>query len=164
MNNLRIALVQAAWHKDIIKKCREGFLKQIQEHGYDAERIDIIEVPGSLEIPLQAKLLALTGQYNAICCIGFITDGGVYRHEFVAQAVLNGMMQAQLDTGIPVLSAVLTPQEPFAEDGSNPKQHDFFSKHMETKGKELADSCTATIKNMEIYLKPKDCCGGHCHE
>jgi len=141
MEKKQIVFIEAAWHSDIVGQCREAFLEQVG----DSYEVAVITVPGSLEIPLQAKLAAKTGTYAAVCCAGFVTDGGIYRHEFVAQAVLQGMMDAQLETEVPILSAVLTPQEPFAEDGGNPEQYDFFFTHMRTKGEELASACRAIV-------------------
>lgn len=60
--------------------------------------IDFFEVPGVFEIPLQAKLLAKSGRYACIVAAGFVVDGGIYRHEFVSEAVINGLMQLQLET------------------------------------------------------------------
>ena len=73
-----------------------------------------------------AKKLAKTGRYAAVCASGFVVDGGIYRHEFVAQAVLQGIVQTSLETGVPVLSAVLTPHH-FHEHAAH---QDFFRAHM----------------------------------
>lgn len=147
MKPQKIAFMQAAWHGDIVGQCREAFLENMPaEH-----TVEIIDVPGSLEMPLMCKKLAETNDYKIICCAGFVTDGSIYRHDFVAHAILQGFINVQLQTGVPVLSAVLTPQEPFAEDGSNPEQHKFFFNHMAVKGEELASACRATLKNMERF-------------
>ena len=63
-------------------------------------------MPGAYEIPLHAKTLAETGRHVAILGTAFVVNGGIYRHDFVASAVIDGMMNVQLATGIPVLSAV----------------------------------------------------------
>ncbi len=67
-------------------------------------------------------------------------DGGLYRHEFVASAVIDGLMTAQLDTGIPIFSAVLTPHD-FLSDG----QAEFFTEHFVLKGAEAAQACATTL-------------------
>ena len=72
--------------------------------------IDFFQVPGAFEIPLQAKLLARTSRYVAIVAAGLVVDGGIYRHEFVADAVISALMRLQLETDVPIISAVLTPQ------------------------------------------------------
>jgi|TARA_B110000977_G_scaffold123010_2_gene157862 6,7-dimethyl-8-ribityllumazine synthase len=134
----RIAFVQSCWHRDIVDQLRDSFLKEFQE--LDARQVDLIEVPGALEIPLRAKLLAVTGEYAAVVTAGLIVDGGIYRHEFVSSAVIDGLMRVQLDTGVPVFSAVLTPQD-FMSDG----QPEFFKEHFVIKGVEAAQSCAATL-------------------
>ena len=143
----KIVLLQATWYKDIVDQCRDAFIAHLPED----IMVEVIEVPGSLEMPLMCKKLAETHDYDVICCAGLVTDGGIYRHDFVAHAILQGFINVQLQTGVPVLSAVLTPQETFAEDGSNPEQHKFFFDHMLIKGKELAAACVTTIQNMERF-------------
>lgn len=97
----RIAFVQSLWHREIVDRCRDSFLAAMAERGVPAERIDLFEVTGAFEIPLHAKRLAQSGRYEAIVASGLVVDGGIYRHEFVAEAVIDGLMRVQLDTGIP---------------------------------------------------------------
>ena len=141
----RIAFVQACWHRTIVERGREGFLAELERLGVSRERVDVFEVPGSLEIPLHAKLLAKTGRYAAIAAAGFVVDGGIYRHEFVAQAVINGLMSVQLDTEVPVLSMVLTPQRFHEHD----EHTAFFTGHMAKKGAEAAAACVQTMRGTE---------------
>ena len=140
----KIAYVQAAWHTDITDRCKEAFLATLAKHGHGAASIDFFSAPGSLEIPLMAKKLAKTGKYAAVCASGLVVDGGIYRHEFVAQAVLHGIVQTSLETEVPILSAVLTPHH-FHEHAVH---QDFFRTHMTTKGQELAEACLAIIDNL----------------
>ena len=137
----KIAYVQAAWHTDITDHCKRAFVAELAKHGYDARQIEFFSAPGSLEIPLMAKKLAKTGRYAAVCASGFVVDGGIYRHEFVAQAVISGLMEVQLATRVPVISAVLTPQH-FHEHEDHRK---FFYDHFVIKGTEAAAACAATI-------------------
>lgn len=148
-NHLRVAFVQASWHKDIVDQCRTAFLAEMAKLGYPASAIDLYEVPGSFEIPLQAKILAKSGRYAAIVGSGLVVDGGIYRHEFVAQAVISGLMQVQLETEVPVLSAVLTPQH-FHE---HTEHRDFFHAHFVVKGQEAARACARTIENLRAVKK-----------
>ena len=60
----RIAFLQACWHREVVDEGRDSFVAEIERHGVSADQIDMYEVPGSLEIPLQAKLLAKTGAYQ----------------------------------------------------------------------------------------------------
>jgi 6,7-dimethyl-8-ribityllumazine synthase len=147
MKNPKIALLQASWHQAIVQQCTNAFLAHLP----DDFVVEVIDVPGSLEMPLMCKRLAETKNYDVICCAGLVTDGGIYRHDFVAHAILQGFINVQLQTNVPVLSAVLTPQETFAEDGSNPDQHKFFYDHMTIKGQELAVACVMTLENMKRF-------------
>lgn len=134
----RIAFVQSCWHRDIVDALRDSFL---QTHGeLDHRSVDLFEVPGAFEIPLRVKLLANSGQYAGVVTAGLIVDGGIYRHEFVSTAVIDGLMRVQLDTGVPVFSAVLTPQD-FLSEG----QPEFFREHFVTKGAEAAHACVETL-------------------
>jgi len=101
-NARRIAFVHACWHKDIVDRCRVSFTAEINKYGY-GKSTSTFEVPGSLEIPLHALLLAESGRYAAIVAAGFVVNGGIYRHEFVADAVIQGLMRVQLDTKVPVI-------------------------------------------------------------
>jgi len=141
MTRKPIAYVQAAWHTEITDHCRTSFVAEMAKHGYGIDEIAFFSVPGSLEIPLMARKLALTGRYAAVCASGLVVNGGIYRHDFVAQAVLQGIVQTSLETEVPVLSAVLTPHH-FHEHAVH---EEFFKQHMHTKGKELADACVAII-------------------
>jgi 6,7-dimethyl-8-ribityllumazine synthase len=136
-----IAYVQASWHTEILDHCRNAFIVEVTKHGYGVGDVEFFSAPGSLEIPLMAKKLAKTGRYAAVCASGLIVDGGIYRHEFVAQAVLQGIVQTSLETEVPVLSAVLTPHH-FHEHAVH---EEFFKEHMLTKGKELAEACVSII-------------------
>lgn len=141
----RIAFVQACWHREIVEQARLACQDELARLGIAAAGIDLYEVPGSLEIPLQAKLLAKTGRYAAIVAFGFVVDGGIYRHEFVADTVIAAMMQVQLETEIPIISAVLTPQR-FQESDEH---RGFFHQHFLVKGREAAQACVATLDNLE---------------
>ena len=146
MPRKRFAYIQAAWHSEITDNCKDAFIQGMKRHGHKQSDVDFFSTPGSLEIPLMAKRLAKTGKYAAVCASGLVVDGGIYRHEFVAQAVLSGIVQASLETEVPILSAVLTPYH-FREQGVH-KQ--FFTDHMRVKGTELADACDAIVKDLRI--------------
>lgn len=142
--NERVAFIQSNWHTDIIEQGRKTFIEDMKRAGFPESNIDIYDVPGGLEIPLQAQLLAKSGKYNAIACGGFIVNGGIYRHEFVTTAVIDGIMRVSLDTEVPVLSMILTPIN-FHE---HEQHHKFFFEHFKEKGRELAVACLQTLENM----------------
>ena len=141
----RIAFIQGCWHRDIVDQSRDAFLKTLKQSGFSPKQVDCFEVPGAFEIPLHAKLLAKSGRYAAIVAAGFVVDGGIYRHEFVAASVINALMSVQLETEIPIISLVLTPQQ-FHESAAH---FDFFRKHFATKGIEVAEACANTLLSLE---------------
>lgn len=75
---------------------------------------------------------------------GFVVDGGTYRHEFVAGAVLDGLLRVQLDTSVPVLSAVLTPHHVHGHDVHTAQ----FAEHLAAKGAEAALACARTVASL----------------
>jgi len=135
---MKIAFVQSCWHRDIVDNARDGFLAEVGS----AATVELFEVPGAFELPLHARCLADSGQFDAVVAAGFVVDGGIYRHEFVADAVISGLMRVQLDSGVPVFSSVLTPQQ-FHE---SPTHVQFFSHHMIEKGHEVAQACLRTME------------------
>ena len=131
MTHTRYAFVKANWHADIVSKALDGFLQLIP-----AQQVDVFDVPGAFELPLVARDLAKSGKYAAIAAAALVVDGGIYRHDFVAQAVVNGLMRVALDTGVPVLSVSLTPHN------FQPTEHHIgvFAKHFVEKGREAAQA------------------------
>ncbi len=138
----KIALVQACWHRDIVDEFCNAFMKTFAES--DQRQIDVFEVPGAFEIPLRIKQLAATNEYAGVVATALVVDGGTYRHEFVATAVIDGLMNVQLDTGVPVFSGVLTPHD-FVSEG----RPEFFRQHFVVKGQEVAAACLATLTNYQ---------------
>jgi 6,7-dimethyl-8-ribityllumazine synthase len=139
----RVAFVQSSWHREVVEECRIAFLAEIEAR--HITNVDVFEVPGSFEIPLHAQLLAKTRRYTAIVAAGLVVDGGIYRHEFVADTVIKALMDVQLKTEVPIFSAVLTPQQ-FHESAAH---FDFFRKHFATKGIEVAEACANTLHSLE---------------
>jgi 6,7-dimethyl-8-ribityllumazine synthase len=144
----RFAFVQSLWHRDIVDSGRDGFLSEMARNGVARSAIDLYQVPGAFEIPLHAKRLALTGRYQAIVACGFLVDGGIYRHEFVAQAVIGALMSVQLETGVPVISAAQTPQRFHEHD----EHRRFFIEHFVIKGDEAAVACLRTVESLQAAV------------
>lgn len=148
---IRVAFVQSCWHKDIVDQCREAFEAAMLENSDVKYELKFFEVPGAFEIPLKAKRLAASGRYGAVVAAGLVVDGGIYRHDFVASAVISGLMQAQLETNVPVLSAVLTPHH-FHEHADH---REFFLAHFRQKGREVASACIAvTDPTYDVAVVP----------
>lgn len=141
----RVAVIAAAWHRDIVSSGTRAIRAEFERSRWRPEQIDDYEVPGAFEIPLHAQRLARTGRYDAIIACGLVVNGGIYRHEFVATAVIDGLMRVQLETDTPVLSVVLTPRD-FHEHEEHQR---FFREHFVKKGVEAARACLQTLASLE---------------
>ncbi len=131
MTHTRYAFIKANWHADIVDQALKGFCELIP-----ADQVDVFDAPGAFEMPLLAKTLAESKKYDAVACAALVVDGGIYRHDFVAQAVVDGLMRAGLDTGVPVLSVSLTPHH-FQET----EHHiGIYRDHFVQKGREAAQA------------------------
>ena len=86
----------------------EGALDSLRRHGAEEERITVVRVPGSFEIPLLAKRLAASRQYDAIICLGTVIRGATPHFEYIAGEVAKGVAMAGLETGVPIAFGVLT--------------------------------------------------------
>ncbi|WP_284334975.1 6,7-dimethyl-8-ribityllumazine synthase [Comamonas sp. NoAH] len=137
----RIAIISANWHSDVVHNARNACARQLQILGAAPARIHQVEVPGAFEIPLMAKKLADSGKFDAVIGCAVIVNGGIYHHEFVSAAVVDGLMRVQLDTGVPVFSVALTPYN------FQPSEDllDFFRSHFVKKGEEAANACAQTL-------------------
>ncbi len=148
----RVALISSCWHRDIVAKATAAVLDEFDRSCLPAGQVDHFEVPGAFEIPLHAKKLAQSGRYDAIIACGLVVDGGIYRHEFVASAVIDGLMRVQIESEVPILSAVLTPRD-FHEHEDHQR---FFSEHFVKKGAEAARACLQTIASLSAINAAKD--------
>ena len=138
---IRIAFIQARWHSDIVDEARKAFIAEIEALSQGSIAVDVSDAPGAFEIPLMARRIALRGGHAAVVAAGFVVDGGIYRHDFVAATVIDGLMRAQMDADVPVLSVVLTPHH-----FHNSDEHvRFFREHFKVKGREAAQACMAVI-------------------
>lgn len=133
----RFAFIKAQWHADIVDRALDGFCEVISP-----AQVDVFDVPGAFEMPLMAQALAGQGRYDALACAAFVVDGGIYRHDFVAAAVVDGLMRVGLDTGLPVLSVSLTPHQYQETDHHNAIYRD----HFVTKGREAAEAALRIIE------------------
>ena len=137
---LRIAFIQASWHADIVSRAHEGFVAEAAKLMPTA-RVDAFAVPGAFEMPLLAQKLAQSGKFDAVVAAALVVDGGIYRHDFVASAVVDGLMQAQLTTGVPVFSVSLTPHNYQPVDVLN----GFYQSHFVKKGAEAAHAVAQVL-------------------
>jgi 6,7-dimethyl-8-ribityllumazine synthase len=107
--DLRIAVVVSRFNEEVSKRLLRGALAALEEHG--VQDPDVLWVPGSLELPVTALALAERGNHDAIVCLGCVIRGETYHFELVAGQAAAGIMQVQLDTGVPVAFGVLTTED-----------------------------------------------------
>lgn len=107
-NHVRIGIVIARFNELITKSLLQGALDALERYGINKDSIDIAWVPGAYEIPLIAKQMALTNNYEAIICLGAVIRGATPHFDYVAGQAASGIAQVSLETNLPVIFGVLT--------------------------------------------------------
>ncbi|MEW6213654.1 MAG: 6,7-dimethyl-8-ribityllumazine synthase [Nitrospirota bacterium] len=105
---LRFGIVVSRFNDFITGKLLDGALDALLRHGAKEEDIDIVRVPGSFEIPMVAKKIALKGTYNAVICLGTIIRGATPHFEYIAAEVSKGIASASMETGLPIAFGIIT--------------------------------------------------------
>jgi 6,7-dimethyl-8-ribityllumazine synthase len=101
-------IVASRFNDFVVKALLEGAIEAIRRHGGDAEAVDVVWVPGSYEIPLVARELALSGRYDALICLGAVIRGATAHFDYVAGGTAGGISNVALETGVPVIFGVIT--------------------------------------------------------
>jgi 6,7-dimethyl-8-ribityllumazine synthase len=105
---LKFGIVVSRFNELVTSKLLDGALDCLKRHDADEKDIDIFFCPGSFEIPLVAKKIALTGKYDALICLGAVIRGETPHFDYIANEVSKGIAQVQLETGIPIAFGILT--------------------------------------------------------
>jgi 6,7-dimethyl-8-ribityllumazine synthase len=105
---VKFGLVVSRFNDFINKRLMDGALDALNRHGAEDKNILIIMVPGSFEIPLMAKKLADSGNYDAVICLGAVIRGATPHFEYISAEVTKGIAQVALDTGVPISFGILT--------------------------------------------------------
>ena len=106
--DLKFGLVVSRFNDFFTKKLLEGAQDALLRHGVNEDDIEIAWVPGSSEIPLVALKLAQTKKYDAVICLGAVIRGGTPHFEYIASEVIKGIARVSLETGLPIISGVIT--------------------------------------------------------
>lgn len=104
----RFAIVASRWNDFLTSKLTEGALDTLERLGANETDVEIFKVPGSFELPLTAQKVALTGEFDAVICIGVVIRGETPHFEFVAGEAAKGVSQVSMSTGVPVLFGIIT--------------------------------------------------------
>ncbi len=105
--NTSIAILVTKWHPEIMDLLSIACAKTLEQYGVETILVDV--VPGTYELPLAAKYLAKTKAFDAIICFGCVIQGETRHFEFISMSVANAIQNVSLDSGIPVIFGVLTP-------------------------------------------------------
>ena len=104
----RVAVVAARFNAHIVDELLAGCLRRLAEMGLADTAIDVERVPGAFELPVAAKVLARTGGYAAVICLGCVIRGDTPHFDYVAGEAARGIQQVALEEMIPVIFGVLT--------------------------------------------------------
>ncbi len=107
-DGLRVGIVVAAFNDFITSRLLDGAKAALDSHGVRDSAVSVVSVPGSFEIPLVAKKLAESGQYDAVICLGAVIRGETDHYHHVAGEAAKGIANASLSSGVPVIFGVLT--------------------------------------------------------
>jgi 6,7-dimethyl-8-ribityllumazine synthase len=101
-------IVASRFNDFIVRRLLDGALDAIRRHGGDPGSVDVVWVPGSFEIPIAAKRLALSGRYDAIICLGAVIRGATAHFDYVANGATSGISSVALEADLPVIFGVIT--------------------------------------------------------
>lgn len=138
-SNHNIAIVVSLFNAHITEKLLQGTVDHLQQAGLNGDQLKIVKVPGAVEIPLTAKLLAQSKKYEAIICLGAVIRGETDHYDYVCQQVSQGCQQVMLQFDLPVIFGILTThndQQALARV-TTPEQH---------KGIEAAEAALTMLK------------------
>ena len=105
---LRIALVASRFNESFCERLLQGALGELARLGVTAADIETVRVPGALEIPMALQWLAQSRRFDALIALGVVIRGETYHFELVANESGRGVMEVQLETGIPIANAIIT--------------------------------------------------------
>lgn len=105
---LRFAIVASRWNDLIVSRLVGGAQEALRRLGANENHIATVRVPGSFEIPLVAKKLAMSGKYDAVICVGAIIRGETPHYDYLAADVTKGISAVALETGVPLAYGVIT--------------------------------------------------------
>ena len=144
MYSATVGLVKATWHAEAVDAFAISCSSELKSKDKQIQ-VNTYSVPGVVEIPLFTQKLIQSQTVDIVVVVGLIADHGVYRHDFVASTVMDATMKVQMETGVPIIYGILTPQE-FMSEG----REEFFKEHFIKKGLEAATSVLATLENERL--------------
>jgi 6,7-dimethyl-8-ribityllumazine synthase len=104
----RMAVVTSRFNEEVTGGLKQGALKYLKEQGIEVAPQHLFSAPGAFELPLIAQALAKSGKYDGVICIGCVTKHETAHFEFVSLGATMGLMQAMLNTDVPIAFGILT--------------------------------------------------------
>lgn len=104
----RFAIVVSHWNDALTSKLAEGASEALASVGAADDAIELFYVPGAFELPLACLKAAESGDYDAVVALGVVIRGDTPHFDYVAGQAASGIMQASMQTGVPVLFGVIT--------------------------------------------------------
>ncbi|OEU98773.1 MULTISPECIES: 6,7-dimethyl-8-ribityllumazine synthase [Streptomyces] len=144
--DLRVAVVAAQWHRQVMDGLVDGALRALRELGIDEPTL--LRVPGSFELPVVAKVLADRG-YDAIVALGVVVRGGTPHFDYVCQGVTQGLTEVSVRTGVPIGFGVLT-----CDDEEQAVARAGLPGSSEDKGHEAVTAAVATAATLRTVAEP----------
>ena len=105
---LRFGVIVSRFNSFITDRLLQGAMEVLMRAGATSKDVDVVQVPGSFELPLAAKKLAQTNRFDALIAIGCILRGETAHYDYVCSETARGLQLAQMDTGVPIMFCVLT--------------------------------------------------------
>jgi len=105
---LKFGIVVSRFNDFITSRLLTGALDALKQCDVDESSITVVRVPGSFEIPMAAKKMAVSDKYDSIICLGAVIRGATPHFEYISSEVTKGIANIALETGIPVIYGVLT--------------------------------------------------------
>lgn len=106
--DLCFGIVVSRFNDFITSRLLEGALDCLKRHGADLEKVKVVWVPGAFEIPLIAKRLSVTNQFNSVICLGAVIRGSTSHYDHVCNEVSKGIQKVSNDTNIPNIFGIIT--------------------------------------------------------
>jgi len=138
-SDLRLAVVAASWHDEVMVGLIDGAIRALEEYG---ARYELIRVPGAFELPIVVKAATAAG-FDAVVALGVVIRGGTPHFEYVCQAATDGLTRVALDTGVPVGFGLLT-----CENEQQALDRAGLPGSVEDKGREAVEAALLTVTTL----------------
>lgn len=144
--SMRLAMVVSRFNEHVTNGLKQGAFNYLSEQGLAVAPSDVYAAPGAFEIPLLAKALAKTGNFDGIICLGCVTKHETAHFEFVSLGATMGLMQATLDTEVPMAFGILTT---YTDEQAKARSSD----NAHNKGIEAAAAVVESIRTLDIIRR-----------